>query len=148
MIEVLEKDFLPFFESPVKISVFMEENRRHFRLREFLDVNWSLADQGISGEGTVVNISMSGLLLQTDRFFAPLENAILSIGSEMENLPFIPKKGKIVWSRQIRAPKERLLCGVEFLNDNSDNSFQEWYQEKVTRLSEAGNANILSNLAF
>ena len=47
----------------------MFENRRHFRLREFIDVTWKVDELNVSGEGTVVNISSSGLLLQTDRVF-------------------------------------------------------------------------------
>ena len=126
----------------------MFENRRHFRLREFIDVTWKVADQEVSGEGTVVNISTSGLLLQTDRVFKPSDNCVLSIESTAEILPFAAKKAKIVWFRRIHTPQERFQCGVVFWADKLDNNFQKWLEMKVSQLSEAGNATILGNLAF
>ena len=92
----------------------MIENRRHFRLREFIDVAWKVADQEVSGEGMVVNISSSGLLLQTDRVFRPSDNCVLSIESGAEILPFAAKKGKIMWFRRIHTPQERFQCGIHF----------------------------------
>ena len=98
----------------------MEENRRNFRLREFLDITWKLDDQDVSGEGTIINISSSGVLLQTDRAFKPLDHSILSFDSGEEILPFEAKKGRIVWFRQIHTPQERLQCGIEFISGNTD----------------------------
>jgi hypothetical protein len=125
----------------------MFENRRHFRLREFIDVAWKVADQDVSGEGLVVNISSSGLLLQTDKIFRPSDNCVLSIESGSEDLPFGAKKGRIMWFRRIHTPQERFQCGIQFLA-NTDSSFQQWLEMKVNRLSEAGDATILGNLAF
>jgi len=126
----------------------MYENRRAFRLKEFIDVAWKVVDQEISGEGTVVNISTSGALLQTDKMFRPSDHCILSIASGAEALPFASKKGKIVWFRRIHTPQERMQCGVQFLTDKTDNDFKQWYEQKVNRLGEAANATILSNLAL
>ncbi|MDE2027648.1 MAG: PilZ domain-containing protein [Candidatus Omnitrophica bacterium] len=126
----------------------MFENRRHFRLREFLDVSWKVDGQDASGEGTVVNISASGLLLQTDKVFQPSDNCVLSIESGAEDLPFAAKKGKMVWFQRIRTPQDRFLCGIQFLSEKPDNSLQQWLEMKISRLSEAGDAKILSNLAF
>ena len=126
----------------------MLENRRHFRLRELMDVTWKLAGQDVSGEGTIVNISASGMLLQTDKVFKPSDNCVVSIDSGEQKLPFGPKKGKIVWFRRIHAPHERYQCGVQFLPDRIDRSFQQWFDGKVKQLSEAADANILGNLAF
>src|SRR5580698_7527037 len=98
----------------------MFENRRHFRLREFLDVTWKVGGEEVSGEGTVVNISSSGFLLQTDRVFKPSDNCVLSIESGAEVLPFAAKKGKIMWFRRIHTPQERFQCGVQFLTDKAD----------------------------
>jgi Tfp pilus assembly protein PilZ len=127
----------------------MFENRRHFRLREFIDVAWKVTDQDVSGEGLVMNISSSGLLLQTDKVFRPSDDCILSIetGAGAENLPFAGKKGKLMWFKRIHTPQERFQCGIQFLA-NTDNNFQQWLEMKVGRLSEAGDATILGNLAF
>ena len=126
----------------------MFENRRHFRLREFIDVAWKVADQEVSGEGTVVNISTSGFLLQTDRVFRPSDNCVLSIESGVEILPFPPKKGKVMWFKRIHTPQERFQCGVQFLPDKTDDNFQQWLAMKVNKLSEAEDVKILDNFAF
>jgi len=126
----------------------MLENRRHFRLREFIDVAWKVSGQDISGEGMVVNISTSGLLLQTDRVFMLPDDCVLSIGSGTESLPFSPKNGKIMWSRRIHTPEERLQCGIQFLPDDLDHDFQHWLEKKVHQLSDAVDVKVLSNLAY
>ncbi len=125
----------------------MLENRRHFRLREYFDVTWKLADQEVSGEGMVMNISISGLFLQTYGVFRPSDNCVLSIGG-VETLPFAAKKGKIMWFRRIQTPQEGFQCGIRFLTDTTDNHFQQWFEKKVSQLSEAEDAKILGNLAF
>ena len=96
----------------------------------------------------VINISKSGLLLQTDRVFRPAESSVVSIGSGIEVLPFAPKQGRIMWLRRIRTPEERLQCGVQFLPSVTDDDFQQWLQSKVDQLSDAGDAKILGNLAY
>ena len=126
----------------------MEEYRRHFRFKEFLDVAWKLLDhEGISGQGTVVNISASGLLLQADQPFQLSDDSVLFIEpSNAQPLPFAPKKGKVMWSRGIHTPQERLQCGVEFLPDKKDAHFKDWLAKKMDLLNEVGDVKILSNM--
>ena len=126
----------------------MFENRRHFRLREFVDVTWKVTDQDVFGDGTVVNISSSGLLLQTDKVFRPTDNCVLSIESGSQQLPFAPKKGKMMWFRRISTPQERFQCGIQFLPEKTDTSFQQWLENKVKELGETGNATILEKFAL
>jgi hypothetical protein len=127
----------------------MLDNRRHLRLREFLEVAWELeGGQGVSGQGSILNISTSGVLLQTDRVFQPTDHCVLSIGPGTENLPFLPKKGKLMWFRRIYTPQERFQCGVQFLPEKIDKDFRQWFEAKIKQLSETTNTNILSNLAF
>jgi len=126
----------------------MSENRRHFRLREYLDVNWKVEGQEVSGKGLVVNISSSGLLFQTDRVFKPSDECVLIIESESEILPFTAKKGKLMWFRRINTPQERFQCGIEFLKDKPDDNFEKWLSMKLEQLSQAGDASILGHLGF
>lgn len=125
----------------------MYENRRHFRLREFLDVSWKVDNQEDSGEGTVLNISSAGMLLQTDRVFQlPNDNILYIDSADTEELPFAAKKGKIMWFRRIHTPQERYQCGIRFLEDKPDNRLQQWLSTKIDRLSQATNVNVLSRL--
>lgn len=123
------------------------DNRRHFRLKEFVDINWKVGHQAEEGEGTILNISSSGALLQTDKVFTPSDNCVMSIAAPYgESLPFSPKKAKVMWFRRVHTPQERYQCGVQFLETGGyDKDFQQWLEERVTKLSEAANANILNN---
>jgi len=112
-----------------------------------MDVSWKVMDQDVSGEGLVMNISSSGLLLQTDRIFRPSDDCVLSIESGGETFPFASKKARIVWFERIRAAQDKYKCGLQFIEDQ-DNQFKEWLEEKINRLSAAGDANILGNLAY
>ena len=127
----------------------MFENRRHFRLREFLDVTWKVEDQDVSGEGLIVNISKSGLQLVMDKVFKPTENCIVLVESKSEVFPFASKKGKLMWFRRISAPQERFQCGIQFLaTDKLGGDFQELLEKKISQISEASDARILGNMAF
>ena len=127
----------------------MFENRRHFRLREFLDVTWKVEDQDVSGEGLIVNISKSGLLLLTDKVFKPTENCVVLVESKSEVLPFSSKRGRLMWFKHIFTPQERFQCGIQFLlSDKIDSHFQELLENKINQISEASDAKILGNLAF
>lgn len=145
---ILDDFACPFGAVRLELLIKMFENRRHFRLREFIDVAWKVTGQDVSGEGLVVNISTSGLLLNTDRVFRPTDDCVLSIESATENLPFAAKKGKLMWFRRIGTTQERYQCGLEFLPDKKDSDFQEWFEKKVNQLSEAGDVKILANMAF
>ncbi len=124
----------------------MFENRRHFRLKHHFDVNWNVESQADSGEGTVLNVSLSGLFLQTDKTFKPSDNCVMSIKVDAQDgLPFVEKKGKLMWFRRINTPQERYQCGIQFIDQDSDLKFQQWMENQVTQLSEAANVSILSN---
>lgn len=126
----------------------MTENRRHLRIREFIDVAWRVEDQGVSGEGLVVNISSSGAFLQTDRVFQPTDNCVLIIEPETEEVPFESKKGKLMWFRRIHTPQERFQLGLQFVEDQEDEKFHQWLEMKINQLGEASDTKILGNRAF
>ena len=97
------------------------EGRRHLRIRQFMDVAWSMPGEDITGQGKIINISNSGLLLEIDDSFKPLDHSVLAIDPEIvdERPPFLNKKGKVVWFRRIQNPRYAYLCGLEFLKDQA-----------------------------
>lgn len=126
----------------------MLENRRHFRLREFTEVSWKVLDQDACGQGLLVNVSYSGMLLRTDKLFKPSDKCFLTVESTAENFSFAPKQGKVMWFRRIQAPQECFQCGLQFLGNEADNDFNQRLEMKINRLSDAGDANILGHMAF
>ena len=69
-------------------------DRRHMRLRYLMDVRWSMPAASLSGQGQVVNISSSGLLLQLDNQFKPADDCIVSLDAPVneKSFPFSSKK--------------------------------------------------------
>ena len=127
----------------------MLENRRHLRIRERLDITWNVPGEDIAGQGQVLNISSSGMLLQIDNSFKTLSQCVISVDpefSEEEASPFINKKGKVVWFRKTQNPHYNYQCGVEFMNSlGTDDGLLSWIEKKTSGLSQAMSANILNN---
>ena len=128
------------------------EGRRHLRIRKIIDITWSMPGEDIAGQGQVVNISSSGLLLQIDDSFKPLDHCVLSIDSELEEEekpPFLTKKGKVMWFRRIKTSRYSYQCGLEFLKEKiKDQELQDWIESKTMEMAQTTNASILNNYAF
>ena len=122
----------------------MFENRRHFRLKHYMDVNWNVHGQEEAGEGTVFNLSLSGALFQTDKVFKPADNCVVLLKSQNADAPFEEKKGRLMWFKRISTPEDRFQCGIQFLDQGTDLKYQQWIDERITQLSEATDVNILS----
>lgn len=127
------------------------ETRRHLRIRQPMDVTWSMPGEDVTGQGQILNISHSGLLLQIDSSFKPLDNCVLSVDpslDEEEKLPFFSKKGKVVWFRRIQTSKYTYQCGLEFLKEQRmDNDLVNWIENKTSQLAQTMNVSILNNYA-
>ncbi len=124
------------------------ENRKHFRLRQLIDVNWQIdGDAQLFGEGTIINVSQSGALLLLDKAFVPTDKCIVSIVSQDQSqAPFYGKKGKVVWLKKFVLNQPRLQFGIEFLkHDAQDLRFNQWLNGQIDRLSQVTNANILQH---
>ncbi len=124
----------------------MLENRRHMRIREITDIRWTVLGTDDIGEGKVLNISTSGLLLQTDASFNPQHRGTVFIdASGPEPLAFGAKKGKLIWLRRMPEGRKGYQCGVEFLKDVVDTPLYDWIDRKTTELAQAANANIVNH---
>ena len=124
----------------------MMEGRRNFRLRHPMSIHWKVKGGDASGEGTISNISLSGLLMQTDKIFRIPNKCVLSLEIDGEDKPFVVKQGKVVWFRRIGNERPRYQFGVEFVKDAGfDLKLKEWLEGKVAELSKAGDANIIKN---
>ena len=52
----------------------------------------------------------------------------------------------MMWFRRIHSPQERFQCGIQFLPGRSDLDFQQWFDGKITQLSQTEDAKILNNM--
>ncbi len=129
----------------------MLENRRHLRIRQFMDATWSMPGEDMAGQAQILNVSSSGLLIQIDDSFKPLEHSVLSIDPELneEEPPFLNRRAKVMWFRRIKTARYSYQCGVEFLKGNSpDDGLVNWIENKTTQIAQITDPRILNNYAF
>lgn len=116
--------------------------RNALRLRIQMNVSWSIPDQQVKGEGKTVNVSILGILLETDKLFEP-EHGLLMCFSVAE-LPFFPAKGKLAWFKKAGESKDRYQCGVRFVKDlKSYRAWVQWMEENISKMSGTENNKIL-----
>jgi hypothetical protein len=126
----------------------MMEWRRHPRVREEIPVRWAMPDKGIQGSGIVRNVSISGLLLEVDEHFKPIENAPFTLEILDEKAPrFIPKEARVVWSDHIMADKRRKFCGLRFVDPTGPtfSCLKEHIDSRLDAVLQATDLNIINH---
>ena len=117
----------------------INEARRGLRVKDNVPVRWSIKDGYDSGEGKVINISTSGLLLLTKKDFSPMENSVVALESFGEsNGHFLPREGRLVWSKS-RGPRNNRICGIEFIQPEEKviSNLRERVQKGITQVANA-----------
>ena len=125
----------------------MAEFRRHFRIKESTPVRWRIKDKNVEGRGEVLNISQSGLLLETDSAFSPLDDSELILEPIEENIQFLPQNGRLVWFKKIKVVNTRFWCGLEFVAPTAKviDEIKKRVENAQEELGQVGNLNILQN---
>lgn len=98
-----------------RFSSALNEARANLRVRERRRVSWHLKDQDLKGAAIVRNISVSGMLLETDCSLPPQENRVFSFDSVLGDYDFIPLTGRLIWHKKKHFPKNRYLWGIQFV---------------------------------
>ena len=101
--------------------------RGSLRIKEQLPVRWRIKDTNFSGEGRVLNISTSGLLLETPNVSAA-DQSVFNLESLKGNGFVLPKEGRLVWSR-VKGLGSRKFCGLEFIEPSEESVAQ--LREKI-----------------
>lgn len=92
----------------------LSDKRRHSRIEENSKVLWQVKGSGDRGKATVKNLSVSGMMIETDAMFRQDSEAFFLFESLMGKDSFIPTKGRLVWQRQ-NGKRKSHLAGIEFL---------------------------------
>jgi hypothetical protein len=126
----------------------MTEWRRHPRVKESVDVRWSSGFLGNQGNGTIRNISISGLLLEVDDHFKPSDSdqyMLEIVDSQMAQM--IPRDVKLVWFNRLKTDKIRKFCGMKFTNAEGPvlTRLVEHVEGKRSYYNEAMDVNIIQN---
>jgi Tfp pilus assembly protein PilZ len=126
----------------------MTEWRRHPRVKESIDVRWSAGFLGNQGNGTIRNVSISGLLLEVDDRFKLAENdqyILEMVDTRMTQM--IPRDVKLIWFSRIKTDKIHKFCGMKFTNAEGSvlTRLVEHVEGKSSCNNEAMDANIIQN---
>ena len=120
----------------------MIENRQHYRLRQLMDLKWSIPEKKIKGEGKIYNLSISGMLITTDHLFKPAEDLIVNFSSPQ--VPVLPLKGKLAWFKKLGKERVYYQCGVKFVKDESYGpSWLQWMEDNIAKLGEIQDSKML-----
>ena len=125
----------------------MADSRRHFRIKERVPVRWKIKGKNVEGQGEVLNISISGVLLETDSAFSPIDDSELEIEPIEKTIDFIPPSGRLMWFRKIKILNTRFWCGLEFVKPSQEvvEKIKGKVEEAQEQMAKAANVNILQN---
>ncbi len=118
-----------------RINPNFMDARAHLRVDENSRILWYSQDEREKRQGIVRNISISGMLLEGE------SGDIVNEGSELffesPDVDFVvPKKGRVVWRKQLNMSGNRWRCGVKFMECSNDVLLRlgERIQKKLIKL--------------
>ena len=104
--------------------------RKHKRLAVAVDVTWTIENQGLSGNGKLVDVSLLGAGLQIEGAFATTGNVLLRLHSP--DVEVLPALARLRWARQLTEQPPTYLCGVIFQVALST-EWSDWVKEAEQR---------------
>jgi len=120
------------------LSQVVNESRRSLRIKENIPIKWQIKDSQMNGEGRVLNISASGMLLEAKSGISPIERCVFGFESLVQgSINFIPQEGRLVWSKKKSFGKDKMLCGIEFIDPSAEivTELRERIQGAITRVA-------------
>ena len=89
--------------------------RRNLRVADNQKITWSLQGGSQRGDAKIVNISSSGMLIETDTTVESSANAALNFETSLGENNFLPQTGKAIWYKRLNGKQNKSLCGIKFL---------------------------------
>jgi hypothetical protein len=120
----------------------MSDTRQNFRLRKQMDVMWSIPEQNLTGTGKIFNVSLTGILFETDKLFTPSHGMVIHFS--MPGVRMFPPSGKLKWFKRTGDEAHPTYqCGVRFPFP-SPPSWNNWMEENILKLADAQDNAILT----
>ena len=126
----------------------MKDLRRNPRIKENIPVHWQVEQHISHGQGRVLNLSTSGLLLRTESEFSPLDQCVFLFNSALEgSKAFLPNKGKLIWHQK---KENGYVCGVEFIETptNVINLLKKRVEEIMAKIERNAKIINISGIVF
>jgi len=122
--------------------------RSNLRVKDNSNITWKINETELKGEGKIVNISSTGMLFETRSLSGLDDQSIFSFDSNYDDANYLPETGRLVWHKEKKFPRNRLFCGVEFVNPSTDklSRLRDRIQRGITAFINARKLNIISGL--
>ena len=120
----------------------VNETRKNLRIRENQSVRWSVNESQQSGQGKILNISSTGMLLEAETTVEPLDQAILRFDSILGENNYVPETGELIWHKRKNGG---LLCGVRFV-DSSQNILTRLNQHIQSGIAKENRMRRVNNI--
>ena len=119
--------------------MLFNDSRFDYRVNERKKVSWLIDGNGMSGKGFVRNISSTGMLLEIDSEKAPADKCFFTVDNPKEENSFIPKIGKLIWSKKKGYSRRKYLCGIEFFEPTQTVllNLKNMIKEKIIKIEKA-----------
>jgi len=98
-----------------RAHVLLRDERSDLRVTEKGRIPWQIKYKKRNGVAKLHNISISGMLIETDTAFNPKDECIFSFDSDESQGLFIPQVGRLVWHKKKKFSRRKYLCGIKFL---------------------------------
>lgn len=126
----------------------MTEWRRHPRVKESYPVKWTFGFLGHEGQAILRNISISGLMLEVDGSFEPVDEGQYLLDVQDPRLgPIVPRQVKLVWCCPDAQDRTRKFCGMKFIRSEGPEFTRlvEHIESKRSNFNEAMDAKIIQH---
>ncbi len=121
-----------------------EGYRRHVRLREDIPVRWRIDENGRYGEGTVRNLSLSGMLLESQSLATPPKNTEFVLEAlDPENSLFSTCRAKFVWGRRALSEQRYYFFGLELVDPPKE--ALSAIEKRLAEISDVSDVGIVGN---
>ena len=115
------------------------DTRKNSRVKENKKLSWHVKSFNLNGRGRIHNISTSGMLLETNSTYNPINGDVFTFDSDLGFDNFIPQHGRLVWFKKRDARQSQYLCGIEFIEPAEYilSKLQERVQKQLLRFNQS-----------
>lgn len=103
-----------------RAHILLKDDRQDLRITENVSIPWQIKYKQREGIAKLRNISVSGMLIETDTSFNPQDECVFSFDSNPEAGIYIPQIGRLVWHKKKRFSRKKYLSGIKFMEADAE----------------------------
>lgn len=98
-----------------RAHTLLKDDREDLRIKENARIPWRIKYKQREGVAKLRNISISGMLVETDTSFNPKDECVFSFDSDPQAGIYIPQLGRLVWHKRKKFSRNKYLSGIKFM---------------------------------